>query len=381
MNPASAPVAITGVGTLNAAFAGGAGALGAWLREPRPMARAADGFSAPVALLPAGVPGSFLDETQVRRLSRVCQFAVAAARLALEDAGLVAERDDLGLVLGSEFGDIRSTMEFADGYLAGGPPGLSALLFPNTVMNTMAAATSIAVAVRGLSLTLNEPTVAGELAVAQAAAAVAAGRVQAALAGGVDQVDPFLSRALDGLGAPCVVRGEGATFLVLEPLEAARARGARILGRIVGVAWRALPARPHGIGRGVASRAIDAALAAAGATPGSVGWVYAATNGDAARDAWEERVLDAALAHRPTRAALRLLLGDHAGTGPLGVAAAAWTVRAGRVPALPARVPRSAGLGLVHGIGRGGAHVAIVVGAEPGPAGEASDEVTGLEDR
>ncbi|MGH7393845.1 MAG: beta-ketoacyl synthase N-terminal-like domain-containing protein, partial [Candidatus Rokuibacteriota bacterium] len=241
-----APVVITGVGTVNAAFAGGGTALAAWLAEPRPAVRPAGGFSAPAGLLPAGALDGLVDETEARRLSRVSQLAVVAARLALEDAGL-APCPDLGLVVGTEFGDLRSTMEFADGYLAAGPSGLSALLFPNTVMNTMAAATSIAVAARGLSLTLNEPSVAGELAVAQAAAAVAAGRVPAALAGGVDQVDPFLSGALDGLGVPPVVRGEGATFVALETLPAARARGARVLGRIAGAAWRALPARPHGV--------------------------------------------------------------------------------------------------------------------------------------
>lgn len=355
----SVPVVVTGVGTLNAAFAGGADALATWLSEPRPALAPADDFAAPVALLPRGALEAFLDETQARRLSRVSQLAVVAARLAFDDAGL-ASGSDLGLIVGTEFGDLRSTMEFADGYLATGPAGLSALLFPNTVMNTMAAATSIAVAARGLSLTLNEATIAGELAVAQAASAVAAGRVSAALAGGVDQADPFLARALDELGAPPVGRGEGATFLVLETLDAARARGARMLGRIAGVACRALPARPHGVGRTGGSSAIQAALAAAGVEAAAVGRVYAATNGDPARDAWEEKLLDAACPHRPPRTALRALLGDHAGLGPLGVAAAAL---ASHARGARDEAPRAGtAVGLVHGVARGGAHVAIVVG-------------------
>ncbi len=350
------PVVVTGVGTLNAAFAGGADALAAWLAEPRSVLAPADDFPAPVARLPGGALETFLDETQLRRLSRVSQLAVAAARLALDDAELVPGHD-LGLIVGTEFGDLRSTMEFADGYLSAGPAGLSALLFPNTVMNTMAAATSIAIAARGLSLTLNEATIAGELAVAQAAAAVAAGRVPAALAGGVDQVDAFLAGALDDLGTPQVCRGEGATFLVLETLETARGRGARVLGRIAGVSCAALPARPHGIGRSRTARGAGlGALAGASVFAASVGRVYTATNGDAARDAWEDRLLDAALPHRPPRTALRLLLGDHAGIGPLSVAAAALAAGDG-----DPRGSRRAADALVHGVARGGAHVAIVV--------------------
>src|SRR5439155_954432 len=106
--------------------------------------------------------GGLIDETEARPRSRICQLSVAAARIALADAGL-GPGAGLGLVFGAEFGDLRSTIAFVDGYLHRGPGGLSALLFPNTVMNTMAAATAIAVTAAGLSLTLNAPTVAGEV--------------------------------------------------------------------------------------------------------------------------------------------------------------------------------------------------------------------------
>jgi hypothetical protein len=94
------------------------------------------------------------------------------------------------------------------------------------------------------------------------------------------------------------------------------------------------------------------------------GWIYASASGDAERDAWEARVLGAALrgAAAPT-ASLTPLLGQHAGVGALRVAAAAWTARAGLLPdesgGEPARV---SGPGLVHGLGRGGNHVALVIG-------------------
>jgi 3-oxoacyl-(acyl-carrier-protein) synthase len=346
-------VVITGVGSVNAAFTAGRDGLSAWLQAPRAIVGD--------TLAPATL-GRLVDETEARRLSRVSQLSVAAARLALEDAGLVSGAE-IGLVLGSEFGDLRSTAAFAEGYLTAGTSGLSALLFPNTVMNTMASATTIAVGARALSLTLNARMVAGELAVARAAAAIAGGRAPALLAGGVDEIEPRVARAMVDLGALDQAQGEGATFLVLEARDAALARGAHILGEIAGVASRALRARPHGVGRSGISRAISAALTEAGSSAAEIGWVYASAGGDSGRDAWQTRLLDGALGRaRPLRSSLRPWFGEHAGVGALSVAAAAWTARSGRLPGGGgSERPVPAGPGLVHGLARGGTEVALVV--------------------
>jgi hypothetical protein len=102
------------------------------------------------------------------------------------------------------------------------------------------------------------------------------------------------------------------------------------------------------------------------AEPRDLGWIYTSASGDTARDAWERRVLGAALGGSvPPATSLAALIGHHAGLGALRVAAAAWTARAGLLPtvagAAPARV--AAGRGLVHGVARGGTHVALVVDA------------------
>ncbi len=333
-----ARVVVTGVGVVTGPVTGGREHVRAFLASS----------GAPVVSVRSSALDGLVDETEARRLSRICQLSVAAARIALADAGL-GPGAGLGLVIGAEFGDVRSTIAFVDGYLRRGPGGLSALLFPNTVMNTMAAATAIAVTARELSLTLNAPTVAGELAIARATAAVRAGRTDAVLAGGVDEFDSILAELLADGGAPSETRGEGAGFVLLESLDVAEARGARVLGEIAGASWRAIRARPYGVGRDAASRAIAAALDEAGATSGDVGRVWVSASGDGPRDRWEQAILTEALRPaRPPQTALASRTGRHAGLGALAVAAAALDDASG-------------GPALVHAVARGGTHVALVV--------------------
>jgi 3-oxoacyl-[acyl-carrier-protein] synthase II len=332
-------VVVTGVGFVTPAVAGGRAALAAAL----------NGRAVPApARVAGGVLAELIERDEARRLSRACQLAVAAGRLALADAGREGA-DGLGMIVGTEFGDLASTLSFVDGYLRRGPQGLSPLLFPNTVMNAMAATATIAVRARELSLTLNAPTVAGELAVARAASLIRADRIEAALAGGVDELDPLVEEVLGSMGAGDELRGEGAGFVVLEAEEAARARGARVLGELAGAASRALSARSYGLGRRTASRAIAAALEQAGLRAAEIGRVFTSASGDDRRNRWEEALLDAALApHRPPRTTLAAHVRRHAGSGPLAVAAAALGAAA-------------SGGALVHAVARGGTHVALVV--------------------
>ena len=328
-------VAITGAGAVTSVVSGGANVL---------LDAIAAGTAADAERIDRTL-ATLIDAAEARRLSRVCQLTVAAARLAIENAGLAAD-GALGIVVGTELGDLRSTIAFADGFLERGPTGLSPLLFPNTVMNTMAATAAIVVRACDLSLTINAPTIAGELALVRAAAAVAAGRAPAVLVGGVDELDPAVAAVLDEVGGRFAHRGEGSAFVVLERLDAAKARGARVLGEVLGSASAALPAAPYGVGRRAAAPAITRALEAADVSPAALRSIYAGENGDPQRDAWEGRVLVAAAVGGRVASPVARQFGQISAVGALKVVAAT-----GATPAL------------VHGLARGGAEAALVIGS------------------
>lgn len=367
-------VVITGMGSVSAAGAGGTAVVAEALeRRPRTIAplKAFDVDGCASRLASEVEEARFmalLDPDSVRRLSRICRMALAACRLAVDEAGLDGGAR-LGLVVGSEHGDFRSGAEFFDGFLNRGPAGLSPMVFPSTVMNSMAAVAAIALGAKAISVTLNQATVAGDLAVARAAALIADGRAEAVVAGGVDELfgDVYLSLARLGALSPMgggasegcrpyapdhngPVLGEGATFLVLEERETARARGAAIHAEILGAAWGAIPVAPHTApaGRRDARQIARRALARAGVEAASLARCYGSGNGDPALDDWELRLLEADGVRDPE--SLAPLFGQHGGLGALRVAAAALDARAGRAPSL------------VHGIARGGCRTALVVG-------------------
>ena len=371
-------VVITGLGSVSAAGCGGSAAVAAALERSAETIAPLKAFVVPdcASRLAAEVDDdelmTLLDADTVRRLSRICRMAVAACRLAATDAG-IAGGARLGLSVGSEYGDFRSGAEFFSGFLRRGPGGLSPMIFPNTVMNSMAAVVAITMGAKAPSITVNQATVAGDLAVVQGAALIASGRADAVIAGGVDEIFFDVYRGLCALGALSPMRdgaregcrpyapdhnglvmGEGATFLVLEEREAARARGARIVAEIPEAAWGNVPTAPHtgGARRADVDSPVSRLLRARG--PEGFERCYGAGNGDPAVDDWEHALLTRDLAAaRPSLVppvSLAPLFGQHGGLGALRVGAAALDAE------------RGAASVLVHGIARGGCRTALVVG-------------------
>jgi 3-oxoacyl-(acyl-carrier-protein) synthase len=367
------------MGTVNPSSAGGTDALAGAVAQGRSAIAPVRAFalngcpSRLAAEVDASTLSALLDRETDRRLSRVCQLTVAACRLAAADAKL-AGGPPLGIVVGSEFGDLRSTEEFVSAFLRRGPTALSPLIFPNTVMNTMAAAAAIALDARAASVTINQATIAGELAVIRAAALVARGYARFVLAGGVDDLCAPVYRRLADLralsplqgGGPegCrpyasdhngPVLGEGATFLALEERESARSRGATIYAEVTRGVWGNIPTAPHSAQPGRVDRSSPVRRVLAELTPDRFARCYGSGNGDPRVDDWEMALLHRDLPGAAPRPGIRPplslapLFGQHGGLGALRVAAAALDAARGMGPVL------------VHGIARGGCRTALLI--------------------
>jgi len=376
-------VVITGMGSVNACTVGGTEAVAAALARGRPAiapvrAFATDGCRSHLAAeVEASMLSGLLNRETDRRLSRVCQLAVAACRLAAADAR-ISGGPELGIVVGSEFGDLRSTEEFFSAFLRRGSAALSPLIFPNTVMNTMASAAAIALDARAASVTINQATIAGDLAVVRATALVAEGYATTMLAGGVDELSPPLYRHLAALGALSPMQGEGAegcrpyapdhngpvlgegaTFVVLEELESARARGATLHAEVTRGVWGNIPTAPHTAQPFRVDVHSPVRRFLAELAPGLPTCCYGSGNGDPRVDDWEVALLQRELPEafgragsRPPRS-LAPQFGQHGGLGVLRVVAAALDAARERRPVL------------VHGIARGGCRTSLWI--EPPP--------------
>ena len=374
-------VVVTGLGTVNASTAGGREALAGALALGRSAIGPVRSFGVEGCASTLGAEvdeptlAALVDRDAARRLSRICRLALAACVLAVRDAG-VASGPGLGIVVGTEYGDFTSSRDFAHGFLRRGPAGLSPMIFPNTVMNTMASIAAIAIGAKAPSVTVNQATLAGDLAVARGARLIADGRAEAVVAGGVDELFEDVYRRLSQMGAlsPMVsegasdapegcrpfapdhngpVLGEGATFLVLEEREAARTRGARILAEITAAAWGNVPTAPHTGGPRRHDRASPVARLLRARGGAAVARCYGSANGDPAIDDWERALLTRDLPGARTGllppTALAPLFGQHGGLGALRAGAAALDAE------------RGASAVLVHGIARGGCRTALVL--------------------
>ena len=264
---------------------------------------------------------------QLRQMDRIARIAFAAAELALADAGIdvaTIEPEGIGIALGSGYGCLGTNADYLDGIRERGPRRGNPTVFQNTVSNAATGYISVAKGIRGPNATMCSGWIAGLEALDFGVYQIAEGRVETMIVGGVDQVFPAL---VDGLSARAPQLSEGACFLVLEELEAARVRGARMYAEVVG------SGHASGEGEEALTEAVCMVLREAGTAAGDIDMIVSGRNGST-RDGSETRALARALGASAARVCEpKKVLGETMGSGgSFAVAIAAQALQSGLLP-------------------------------------------------
>jgi len=245
-------------------------------------------------------PTRYLDKKEARRMDRFTQFAVAAAGMALEDAGLGTDgldRDRVAVILGCGIGGIETLEDQARVLVNRGPGRISPFFVPMMIPNMAAGQIAITFGFRGPNVTTVTACASGANAIGDAFKMIQRGQVDVAVTGGTEApITPLsvagfcamkaLSTRNDEPERACrpfdagrdgFVMSEGAAVLVLEGLSHARRRGARIYAEVLGYgsscdAYHITAPDPEGAG---AALAMAAALADAGLGPQDIDYINA----------------------------------------------------------------------------------------------------------
>ena len=296
-------------------------------------------------------PSKWLNPKEIRRTDRFNQFGIAAADLALADAGeFEVDRELAGIMMGTGIGGLESLENQVILQYEKGASRVSPFLVPLMMANAGSASLSMRYGYRGPCESTVTACAAGTHAIIRAAQTIASGRCRVMLAGGTEAAmtstayagfvnmtamsNANISRPFDK-DRDGFVMTEGGAVLVLEELEFAKARGARIYGIIAGTASNAdayhitAPA-PHGVG---AATCMSLAIQDAGMSPEDIVHINAHGTSTPLNDLSEsEAIITVFGDDAPPTTSIKGALG-HAlgGAGALGAAAAALTLEKGYI--------------------------------------------------
>jgi 3-oxoacyl-[acyl-carrier-protein] synthase II len=252
---------------------------------------------------------------EARKLERNVLLALGAAREAVGDAGLegVYEPGRVGVLFGTAIGGFLGIMEQAEVLRERGPDRVSPNFLPNVLVDTASGQLAISLGFRGPNYAPVSACATGSHAVGEAAEVIRRGDADAVLAGGAEacmhplilagfcamrglaaeeEHPPRASRPFDATRAGFVI-GEGACVLVLEELEAAQRRGARVYAEVLGYgasndAHNLAQPDPESLG---VAEMMRAAMQRAGVEPERVGYVNAHGTSTPQGDLAETRAL------------------------------------------------------------------------------------------
>ena len=220
-------------------------------------------------------PADFIDKKEAKRMDRYAQFAVAAAKMAIEDAKLDLEKENkerIGTYIGAGIGGIETMHNQYEKFFAKGPSRISPFFIPMMIANLAAGHVAIQFGLHGPSECVVTACATGTNCIGDAFRVIQRGDADAMLAGGTEaSISPAAVAGFAAMKALCMdhnddpahasrpfdknrsgfVMGEGAGIVMLESLEHAKARGAHIYAEVVGYgansdAYHMTSPAPHG---------------------------------------------------------------------------------------------------------------------------------------
>lgn len=260
-------------------------------------------------------PKQYMDPKTARRMEPFCQFAVAAAKEALENSGIDMEKEDpfrVGVSVGSGIGSLQALERNEKRLLEKGPGRVEPLLVPLMISNMAAGNVSIQFGLKGKSINDVTACATGTNTIGEAYRSIQYGEADVMVAGGTEgSVCPIGIAGFTALTALSTVddptkcslpfdknrsgfvMGEGAGVVILEELEHAKARGAKIYAEVVGYgcssdAYHITSPQEDGAG---AARAMTNAMSDAGVTPADVKYINAHGTGTHHNDLFETRAI------------------------------------------------------------------------------------------
>ncbi len=262
-------------------------------------------------------PLKFVDKKEARKMGRFIHLALAASQEAMDHSGLVIDetnRDRFGVHIGSGIGGFDVIEREHSAMLAGGPRKISPFFIPGSIVNLAAGHVSIRFNARGPNEATATACTSSAHSIGDAFRIIQRGDADAMIAGGTEAaITPMgvggfaamkaLSTRNDDPEHACrpfdkdrdgFVVGEGAGILILEELEFARARGAKILGEVIGYgmsadAFHMTGMAPEGEG---CFRAMSAALKVAEIAPDRIDYVNAHATSTPLGDALESKAIE-----------------------------------------------------------------------------------------
>lgn len=274
-------------------------------------------------------PEEILGLKGLRLLDRSTKLLNCATKLALEDAKLEINEEntrDIGVVIGTTLGSLKSICDFDKEALTEGPQFVNPALFPNTVINSPASQVSIKFKIKGFNTTISTGFSASLDALGYALDFIKLGRAKIILAGGVEELciqtflgfykTGFLAGIKDGsveLSCPFdrrrngIIFGEGSGVLVLEDLDSALTRKANIYAEVLGFGM-GFAAKGFGL-----ARAMRSALGEANIPSENIDYICAAANSTVRGDFLETTAIKDVFAKTQNKvyiSAIKSMLGE-----------------------------------------------------------------------